>query len=191
VAREGGAATPPPARPHRPAPVAKRVRAHAQAAGTDWAAGLASWCEALLNDGPAAEERYQDAVRRLSEPQPSAMLARAHLVYGEWLRRQGRRTDAGEQLRSAHALFTSMGAEAFAGRAERELAANGESQPRRAPALLTPQEESIARLAATGTTSKEIGRRLFLSPRTVDAHLRSVFKKLDITSRRQLRDVKF
>ncbi|MGR6912882.1 AAA family ATPase [[Actinomadura] parvosata] len=182
-------------RPGLAAPVAARVRAHARATGSGWAAGLASWCRALLRDGPAAEEAYRDAVRWLEAPQPSAVLARARLVYGEWLRRQGRRSDAGEQLRAAHASFASMGAAAFAGRAERELAAIGRPRPRQGrepvPARLTPQEESIARLAAAGTTSKEIGRRLFLSPRTVDAHLRSVFRKLDISSRRQLREVRF
>ncbi|MEV6158258.1 AAA family ATPase [Nonomuraea sp. NPDC052129] len=180
-------------RPDLAAPAASRVREHAAAAGTGWAVGLTSWCQALLSDGSAAEPSYRDAVRALSSdgPHPSAFLARAHLSYGEWLRRQGRRIDAGEQLRTAHALFTSMGAEAFAGRAERELAAGGAPPPGHGPVLLTPQEESIARLAAAGTTSKEIGRRLFLSPRTVDAHLRSVFTKLDITSRRQLRETAF
>ncbi|NJP95124.1 helix-turn-helix domain-containing protein [Nonomuraea sp. FMUSA5-5] len=182
-------------RPGLAAPVAARVRAHARATGSGWAAGLASWCRALLSDGPAAEEAYRDAVRRLEAPQPSAVLARARLSYGEWLRRQGRRSDAGEHLRAAHASFASMGAAAFAGRAERELAAIGRPRRRQgrepAPARLTPQEESIARLAAAGTTSKEIGRRLFLSPRTVDAHLRSVFRKLDISSRRQLREMRF
>ncbi|MFF4621816.1 AAA family ATPase [Nonomuraea jabiensis] len=173
------------------ASAARRVHGQAAAAGTGWAAGLASWCQALLSDGSAAEHSYREAVRLLSaeEPQPSTFLARAHLSYGEWLRRQGRRTDAGEQLRAAHALFTSMGAAAFAGRSERELAAGGVAPSRHGRVLLTSQEASIARLAAAGTTSKEIGQRLFLSPRTVDAHLRSIFTKLDITSRRQLREV--
>ncbi|MFI6792964.1 AAA family ATPase [Nonomuraea sp. NPDC050383] len=180
-------------RPDLAAAAARRVDEQAAAAGTGWAAGLASWCQALLSDGSTAERFHREAVRLMSaeEPQPSAFLARAHLSYGEWLRRQGRRTDAGEQLRTAHALFAEMGAAGFAGRAERELAAGGAAPPGHGPVLLTPQEESIARLAAAGTTSKEIGQRLFLSPRTVDAHLRSVFAKLDITSRRQLREVEF
>ena len=119
-------------------------------------------------------------------------LARSHLVYGEWLRRENRRVDAREQLRSAHELFSSMGAGAFTERARRELLATGERARRRVDETrgdLTPQEAQIARLAADGYTNPEIGAQLFLSPRTVEWHLRKVYPKLGISSRRQLRTV--
>ncbi|MDP4503165.1 helix-turn-helix domain-containing protein [Nonomuraea turcica] len=119
-------------------------------------------------------------------------LARAHLVYGEWLRRERRRKDASEQLRTAHTLLSEMGLKAFVARAAHELRATGE-QPRKrivqAADELTAHELRMARLVATGATSKEVGAQLFLSPRTIDAHLRSIFRKLGITSRRQLRDL--
>jgi DNA-binding NarL/FixJ family response regulator len=121
-------------------------------------------------------------------------LGRTHLVYGEWLRREGRREDAREQLRTAHELLSTMGAEAFAARAVRELRATGENPRKRVARptdVLTAQELHIARLVATGATSRDVAAQLFLSPRTIDAHLRSIFRKLGITSRRQLRNVKF
>jgi len=119
-------------------------------------------------------------------------LARTHLVYGEWLRREGRRREAREQLRTAHELLSDMGAEAFAERAARELRATGEHPRKRAAQptdALTAHELHIARLVATGATSREVGAQLFLSPRTIEAHLRSIFRKLGITSRRQLKEL--
>src|SRR5690606_23206376 len=120
-------------------------------------------------------------------------LARAHLVYGEWLRREGRRQDAREQLRTAYHMLSSMGAEAYAERAAHELRATGE-KPRKRTAqptdALTAQEQHITRLVATGATNREVGAQLFLSPRTIEAHLRSIFHKLEISSRRQIRDIR-
>ncbi|MFI9593764.1 AAA family ATPase [Nonomuraea sp. NPDC052265] len=175
------------------APVLERLERHTRTAGTDWAVGLHACARAQLTAGPAAEPWYREAVERLSRTPATTCLARAQLVYGEWLRREGRKGEAGAQLRAAHKLLTASRAGTFAARAARELRANGESMAdgvRRATQL-TPQEENIARLAAAGATSKEIGLQLFLSQRTVDAHLRSVFKKLDLTSRRQLKDMEF
>jgi DNA-binding CsgD family transcriptional regulator len=160
-------------------------------AGTNWALGIQARSRALLSDGQAAERLYREAITRLECSRIVVHLARAHLVYGEWLRREHRRLDAREQLRAADELFSQIGAEAFAGRTQRELAATGETvRRRRAETLdeLTPQEAQIARLAAEGLTNPEIGARLFISPRTVEYHLRKVFSKLAVSSRRQLRD---
>jgi DNA-binding CsgD family transcriptional regulator len=143
-----------------------------------------------VTDGQAAEERYHEALDRLSATPLRPEVARTQLLYGEWLRREGRRRDAREQLRTARELFTTMGLEAFGIRAERELLATGERARKRVDesrADLTPQEAQIARLARDGYSNPEIGARLFLSSRTVEWHLRKVFLKLGISSRRQLR----
>jgi DNA-binding CsgD family transcriptional regulator len=157
---------------------------------TDWGQGIYARSRALLSDGEDAERWYRDAVDRLSRTSFRAELARAHLLYGEWLRREGRRADARAQLRTAHEMFDTIGMQAFAERARRELRATGETVRRRTAATrdqLTPQEAQIARLARAGLSNPEIAAQLFLSPRTVEYHLAKVFTKLDITSRRQLR----
>jgi DNA-binding CsgD family transcriptional regulator len=170
----------------------ERLEARGQASGTEWALGLAARSRALMADDGVAEGLFQEALGHVTVTPVMTEVARTHLLYGEWLRRQNRRTEARSQLQRAHELFAGMGAEAFAQRAARELGATG-ARPRRrtldASTTLTPQELRIARLAGTGATSKEIGAEMFLSPRTIDAHLRSVFSKLGITSRRQLRDM--
>ena len=158
-----------------------------QAAGTDWALGVEARCRALLSGGEQADRRYREAITRLGRTRPE--LARAHLLYGEWLRRQRRRTDAREQLRTACQLLDAIGMEAFAERAWRELRATGAAARRRPVTVqveLTAQEAQIARLAADGLSNPDIGTRLFLSPRTVQYHLGKVFTKLGITSRGQL-----
>jgi DNA-binding CsgD family transcriptional regulator len=170
----------------------EQLAAGTTAAGTDWALGIEARCRALLSDGSDAEELYREASERLNRTRFRPERARAHLLYGEWLRRESRRVDAREQLRAAHELFTAIGMEAFAERARRELAATGEKVRKRTPetrAQLTPQEEQIALLARAGLSNPEIGAQLFISARTVEWHLRKVFMKLDITSRRQLRTV--
>jgi DNA-binding CsgD family transcriptional regulator len=157
---------------------------------TDAALGLEARCRALLSSDADAEPLYREAIDRLSPTQLRPELARAQLLYGEWLRRKGRRVDAREHLRTAHELCTAIGMDAFAERARRELLATGEKARKRSPETrdeLTPQEEQIARLARDGFSNPEIGAQLFISPRTVEWHLRKVFTKLGITSRRQLR----
>jgi DNA-binding CsgD family transcriptional regulator len=157
--------------------------------GNDLALGIEARCRALQRDGAAAEELYREALDRLSRTQLRPELARAHLVYGEWLRREGRRVDAREQLHAAHDMLAAIGMEAFAERARRELLATGEKVRKRTVETrddLTAQERRIAQLARDGLSNPEIGTRLFLSPRTVEWHLRHVFAKLGIRSRRQL-----
>ena len=159
------------------------------AARTEWALGIQARVRALLSDGDAAEQLYRESIERLGRPASASQLARAHLLYGEWLRRQRRRVDAREQLRTAHDLFDAMGMEAFAERARRELLATGETARKRTVETsdeLTAQEALIARLARDGLSNPEIGARLFISARTVQYHLRKVFTKLDISSRGQL-----
>ncbi|WJL96635.1 AAA family ATPase [Microbacterium sp. ET2] len=168
------------------------LSARAQGSGTAWALGLEARSRALLTTADAADRLYREAIEMLSTCRVVTDLARAHLVYGEWLRREGHRQDARRELRAAHDLFVSIGAVAFAGRAARELRATGE-HPRKRSAertdALTASEVQIARLVATGATSREVAAQLFLSSRTVDAHLRNIFRKLGITSRRQLREM--
>ena len=167
----------------------ERLAATTQPAGTDWGLGIEARSHALLSEDAAADEFYREAIDRLGRTRLRPDLARAHLLYGEWLRREGRRTDAREQLRVAWQMMEAIGMEAFAERARRELLATGEKARKRSPGTreeLTPQEEQIARLARDGLSNPEIGAQLFVSARTVEWHLRNVFAKLGITSRRQL-----
>jgi DNA-binding CsgD family transcriptional regulator len=176
-------------RPELAAGALERLSQRTRASGTDWALGLEARSRALLTDGPSAEALYREAVERLAHSRLAPHLARAQLLYGEWLRRENRRLDAREQLRAAHDTFSRIGAEGFAKRARRELSATGETARRRTVETrdaLTPQEAQIARLARDGLSNPEIGAQLFISPRTVQYHLRKVFQKLDITSRNQL-----
>jgi DNA-binding CsgD family transcriptional regulator/tetratricopeptide (TPR) repeat protein len=161
--------------------------------GSDWAAGLAARCRALVSERAEAEHWYMAAINRLRRTPLRPDLARAHLLYGEWLRREGRRVDAREQLAAAHEMFVAMGAEAFEERTRRELLATGEKVRKRSPDhesrdALTPQEQHVARLARDGRSNAEIGAELFLSVRTVEWHLRKVFIKLGVTSRKGLKN---
>jgi DNA-binding CsgD family transcriptional regulator len=160
---------------------------------TNWAQGIEARSRALVVDGPEADDLYRRAVERLSRTQLRPELARAHLLYGEWLRRHGERIVARTQLRTAYEMFVSIGMEAFAERARRELLATGETVRKRtveaaASDELTPQQRQIALLVCDGLTNPEVGARLFLSARTVEWHLRKIYAKLSISSRRQLRD---
>jgi DNA-binding CsgD family transcriptional regulator len=168
----------------------QRLSQSTLAGATDWALGIEARSRALVSDDDAAEPFYRDAIERLGRTRVRVELARAHLVYGEWLRRANRRLDAREQLRSAHHMFSAMGAEGFCERARRELLATGETARKRTPETrddLTAQEAQIAQLAIDGRTNPEIGAELFISPRTVEWHLRKVFTKLEVSSRKQLR----
>ena len=162
----------------------------AEASGTDWVRGVQARSHALLSEGEAAERLYRESIACLGKTRVRVDLARAHLIYGEWLRRERRRHEAREQLHTAHAMLEQMGVAAFAERAARELRATGESARKRADIVrheeLTAQEAQIARLAGDGLSNPEIGTRLFISAHTVQYHLRKVFTKLGITSRSQL-----
>lgn len=167
-----------------------RLLASADVGGTDWGAGIAARSTALLTDGADAEAAYRRAIQHLESTRLKPEIARAHLVYGEWLRREQRRIDAREHLQTAHAMFAEMRSEGFADRARHELLATGVVVGKRAAVdheELTSQEAHIAQLAADGHTNVEIGAKLYLSPRTVEWHLKKVFLKLGISSRRALR----
>jgi DNA-binding CsgD family transcriptional regulator len=167
----------------------ERLAVRTGSAGTHLALGIEARARALVSEGTLAEELHREAIDRLGRCRVALDLARAHLLYGEWLRREKRRVDAREQLRAAHEMFASMGAGAFMERARRELLATGETVHARTPDArdqLTAQEAQVAQLASDGLSNPEIGARLFISPRTVQYHLRKVFAKLDISSRNQL-----
>ena len=177
-------------KPERAVGPLARLTEIAEANGTDWSLGVRAARAAMLAEDAAAEDLYREAIERLSRTRIRIAVARAHLLYGEWLRRENRRVDAREHLRVAHEMFGEMGNEPFAERARRELFATGETVRKRTVETLddlTPQETQIGRMAADGFTNPEIGAQLFLSPRTVEWHLRKVFTKLGINSRRQLR----
>jgi DNA-binding CsgD family transcriptional regulator len=175
--------------PERARRAFERVQETTAATGTDWGLGIEARCRALISEGDNAEVLYQEALERLGRTRIRVQLARTHLLYGEWLRRERRRLDAREQLRTAYQRFKDFGVEAFAERARVELEATGERARKRAVETLdqlTPQEAQIARLAAEGETNREIAARLFISASTVEYHLRKAFRKLDVKSRTQL-----
>jgi len=180
-------------RPEDAAETVRTIHDMAQASGTDWALGTSARARALVSDGQAADALYREAIERLGNTDVKTELARAQLLYGEWLRRENRRADARAHLAVAHEMLSQMGAEAFAERARRELQATGAKVRKRSAATheaLTPQEAQIARLAADGLTNPEIGAQLFISPHTVEWHLRKVFSKLGISSRKEIRTVR-
>jgi DNA-binding CsgD family transcriptional regulator len=177
-------------RPAVAAEALERLSESTQASGTDWALGVEARSRALLSTGSTAEALYLEAIERLDRSPVRPEAARAHLLFGEWLRRQNRRVDARHELRTAHEMLVTMGAQGFAERARRELLATGETVRKRRVETatdLTDQEACIARLVADGLTNTEIGAQLFISARTVEWHLRKVFTKLEVGSRQELR----
>ncbi|CQD23070.1 transcriptional regulator [Mycolicibacterium conceptionense] len=170
----------------------RRLEAGAGSSGTDWGLGLLAAARAIVADDTEADVQFKKSIERLSRTRIGVQLARTHLRYGEWLRRQKQRTSAREHLNTAYDMFTKMGAHAFAERARRELIATGEKvrkEPLASGDELTAQEAQIAQLARDGLTNQEIGAQLFISTHTVEWHLRKVFVKLGVRSRRQLRSV--
>jgi ATP/maltotriose-dependent transcriptional regulator MalT len=170
-----------------------RLEEMTSAGGTDWGLGIRARSRALVSEGETAERRYREAIARLGKTRLRVDLARAHLLYGEWLRRERRRSEAREQLRTAHDMLEAMGMAGFAERARHELQATGATARKRTQPTrheeLTAQEAQIGRLARDGLSNPEIGTRLFISAHTVQYHLRKVFTKLGITSRSQLDNV--
>jgi DNA-binding CsgD family transcriptional regulator len=167
----------------------RRLTERSKASGTDWALGIAARSHALVVEDGRADDLYAEAIERLTRTRIAVDLARAHLLYGEWLRRQSRRVDARKELRIAYEMFIDFGMEAFAERARVELEATGEhARTRTVETLgdLTPQESQISRLAAQGHMNREIAAQLFISPSTVEYHLRKVFRKLGVKTRTQL-----
>ena len=180
-------------RPAHAAEAVRRISDMAQASGTDWALGTSAGAHALVSDGQVADALYREAIERLGNTEVRMDTARVRLLYGEWLRRENRRVDARAQLTTAYEMLSHIGAAAFAERARRELQATGAKVRKRTAAThaaLTPQEEQIARLAGDGLTNPEIGAQLFISPHTVEWHLRKVFSKLGIASRKEIRTMR-
>jgi DNA-binding CsgD family transcriptional regulator len=178
--------------PEQAAGTLERLSDSTGASGSDWALGIQAGAQALLSDGEGAERLYREAIDRLARTRVRWSLARAQLLYGEWLRRENRRIDARQRLRAAHEMFVAMGAEGFAERTRRELLATGETARKRrieTGSQLTAQEAQVAELAREGLSNPEIGARLFISPRTVEYHLSKVFTKLGVNSRLQLHRV--
>jgi DNA-binding CsgD family transcriptional regulator len=176
--------------PERATGAMRQLAESTSVSGTDWALGVEARSRALLSEGQTADRLHRKAIKRLGRIRMRAELARAHLLYGEWLRRENRRIDAREQLRAAYQMLTAMGMEGFTERARRELLATGETVRKRTVETLTdltPQEAQIAKLARDGHTNQEIAAKLYISPRTVEWHLGNVFTKLGITSRKDLR----
>jgi DNA-binding CsgD family transcriptional regulator/Tfp pilus assembly protein PilF len=175
--------------PERATAPLERLAEIAVANDAAWGHGVFARAQALCSEGETAEQHYREAIEQLGRTRIRVGLARSHLVYGEWLRREKRRVDARQQLRTAHQILTEIGMDAMAERARRELMATGETVRRRRVETLddlTNQEAHIARLAGAGRTNAQIGAQLFLSPRTVEWHLRNIFMKLGIGSRKEL-----